>query len=105
MHADIGAAVDRHNAVAVQAPARRDQLQRELDLDRIEGARLHELEIDANAGIRAGLAVVEAVEDYAAVIGGGEYEGEFASDIAYGVLLGRDARRAERERINCQYKP
>jgi hypothetical protein len=37
--ADISAAVDRHHAIAVKAPALLNQLQRQFDLDRIVAAR------------------------------------------------------------------
>ncbi len=48
MHADIGAAVDGHDAVAVKAMPRLDQLQRELNLDRIEAAGFEHLEADTD---------------------------------------------------------
>ena len=39
MGPDIGAAVDRHNAISMNAPPRFKQLQRQLDVHRARGAR------------------------------------------------------------------
>ena len=48
--ADIGAAVDRHDAIAVKPATGFDQLQREFDLDWIEGACFEQLVADAGIG-------------------------------------------------------
>jgi hypothetical protein len=46
---DIGAAVDRHHAVAVKAPALLDQLQRQFELDQIIATRFEQPKADALA--------------------------------------------------------
>jgi hypothetical protein len=95
VHADIGTAVDRHHAIAVAAMPRFDELQGELDFDRVVGGRFERLVADADPGVPAH-AVVEAVDDHGAVIGGGEHESELASDIAHAKSPGGGTQNGER---------
>lgn len=69
VNADIGAAIDGNHAVAVDALACFDQLQREFDLHRIECRRFQQLVADTDAAIGAAHAVVETIDNHCAVIG------------------------------------
>ena len=69
VHADIGAAIDTDDAVAVMLAAQREQVERELDLAGIEARGFQDLEADAIAPVLIDHPVVEPVHDQGAVIG------------------------------------
>src|SRR5262245_4216988 len=83
MDADIGAAVDRHDASSMNSTTGFDQLQREFNLDGIERPCFEQLVAYPRARMGSAHAVVEPVGDHRAVIGCGQHEGKLASDIAH----------------------
>jgi hypothetical protein len=64
MHADVGAAVDRHHAVAVMVTPYLQKLDDELDFSWVEGSVFQELIADADFLARRGHMAVEAIDDH-----------------------------------------
>jgi hypothetical protein len=88
VNTDIGAAIDSNHAVAMDAFACLDQLQRELDFHRIECSGFQQLVANTDAHIGTAHAIVQTIDNHRAVIGRGKHEGQLASDIAHEFLLG-----------------
>lgn len=83
VHADIGAATERDDAVAEVLAPQAEQRQRHLDLGGIERRGLEDLETDADAVVLVHHPVVEAVDDHAAVVRCSEDEGDLALGIGH----------------------
>src|SRR5262249_61170765 len=83
-----------NHAVTMIAAARFQQLDGELNLNRIERALLEKLKTNAVTAVGTGHAVVEAIDDHCPLVRGGEHKGEFASYVAHGKSPLRDAIRA-----------
>ena len=79
MNTDIGAAIERHDAVAVMLAAKAEQIDRQLDFRRVERGGLEDLKTDAVAALRIDHAVVKPIDDHGSMIGGCQYEGQLAS--------------------------
>ena len=69
MDADIGAAIDRHDAVTEMLAAECEQVDHQLHLRDIECGGLQNLEADTVAAFSVNHAVVEAVDDHGSMIG------------------------------------
>lgn len=67
--ADIGAAVDRHDAIAIMPSANSEQIDRKLHFVRVEAGLLQDLEADAVTLRRIDHVAVESIDDHRAVIG------------------------------------
>ena len=91
---DIGAAIDRHYAVAVALPAQIQRSQQQIDFIGIVVGVLQELKADAVAFIAVDDHLIEPIHDKGAVIGRGDDEGERARRIGHG---GRARRRTRKQ--------
>jgi hypothetical protein len=69
VHADIGAAIDGDDAVAVAAAAQIEQHKQQRDVGRIVSGILEQLEADAEAGIVRPPIFVKAIDDHRAMFG------------------------------------
>ena len=91
---DIGAAIDRHHAVAVALAAQIQRAEQQIDFVGIVVGVLQELEADAVACIAVDDHLIEPVHDEGAVIGRGGDEGELAGRFGHG---GRARRRTRKQ--------
>ncbi len=66
---DIGAAIDRDDAVTMMLAAKHEQVGHQLDLGGIEAGLFQDLEAHAVAAIGVDHAIVETVDDHGPVIG------------------------------------
>src|SRR5262249_42763683 len=103
VHADVGAAIDGDDAVAITASAQVQKREQERNVARIVGGIFQDLVADAEAGIIRPPDLVEAVDDHRAVFGRGEDEGDLAGRIAHRAGVA-SARTASRRRIRAQVR-
>ena len=69
VHADVGAAIDRHHAVAVMASTSAEKLNRQFDFGRIEARCFEDLVADPKAAFGIDHPIIETINDHRAVVG------------------------------------
>ena len=84
MDFDIGAAIDRHHAVAIALPAQIQRAEQQIDFIGVEVGVLQKLEADAEARVAADDHLIEPVHDEGAVIGRGGDESKLARRFGHG---------------------
>ena len=81
--ADVGAAIDRDDAVAIAAAAQIEQREQQCNVGRIVGGVLEELETDTEAGIVRPPIFVKAIDDHRAMFGRGQDKRELTRWIGH----------------------